>query len=382
MEKRELHQLLGFLELPLASMQSLRPSMKMNPVYLAYADAVMAYLAADFPRHKEAIRNLEAQVESCSEDARVALSLARARLEIRDRAVTSGTVQSLDCSFKSISSDDLWRGEVAVVFARVLEVLFRDQEAEMIYQYLSEWCAKHGFKKRAMLFRLNRIAAYSRCHPEGNYIVEYQSVVRDARKIRDHGTAAIALLNISRELHASGAFYTALRYVNRCIALYSREKNTLACYLAHVHRAHIYLGLGAPDKAQEDMTIAGQSYHAEIIASLRQLKSLQITGNFDQETLSDLTISWREKVRMNVAQEQDVIFASLEDALIRCLALGPKTRDQLMRYLWGDHIDPESRIMRFKRLVQRIRKKRPELLECRNGQYSLSAKSDSVRSAG
>ena len=134
--------------------------------------------------------------------------------------------------------------------------------------------------------------------------------------------------------------------------------------------------MGEFKKARDDFEKAKASPHKEIQAALLQIRAKFRKGTFTRSTLTDLTWSWRGRVLNDTSTRAS--FAALEDALIRRLAVKAHTKPDLIHFLWGHSINPESADFRFKRLLQRIRKKHPGLIHYKDGMYSL-AQHSSIR---
>ena len=62
----------------------------------------------------------------------------------------------------------------------------------------------------------------------------------------------------------------------------------------------------------------------------------------------------------------------LEERLLEFIAASPKTKFEIMDHLYGDRLNTEVRENRLKNLLNRLRKKRPELIVFENEKYRIA----------
>ncbi|HLE00728.1 MAG TPA: hypothetical protein VJB59_10745 [Bdellovibrionota bacterium] len=353
--------LLNVFEAPLQELRLIIPTIR-DVIVCRYANILAGYLAGD-------LACIRQNLEQLAPLDHLAYWLGKLRLEIRERNIDVTTIDEIQCRARKLEASDAWTGEVFFVLARACEIQENNEQAIEWYTASRESFIHHGCLRKAVKCRLNIIALQSRIHPEHNYLEEFGQIARDARKIREYGTAGLALMNISRELQAAGAEKAALAYANRAVILMAHDLSSLHYYLALIHRCYLYLELGDKIAAREDFERARPSQHKEVQAALTQLRSRFRKGRFARGKLDHLTSSWRGRV-LNDSRSRPS-FAVLEDLLIRRLTRGPQSRSELLVFLWGNSSTPESAEFRFKRLLQRIRKKRPGFIHYQNGTYFL-----------
>ncbi len=370
----------GIMDAPLQELYRIREAGVENPVHSIYVETLISYFAGDSEALEKAIEQLRelsvrAKGSELGEEASQALALAELRLQIRKREVSSKKLLEILRKVDSqVSVLSHWNGEAFCLVARACEVLERHDQAMRYYRQAHRIFEEQGCRKKSVRSLMNHLASKSRLEPQGNYISEYFEIVRLARKAEEYGMAGVALMNISRELQATGALPSALKYANRAVMYMSRDVGTLHYYLALAHRSHLYLDLGRAAEARADLENARLSGHREIQAAVLHLESrLENSSSSVSPASGDLTYGWRARIAME--RVLNAALGAMEDELIRLLSTGPRTKAELMALLWGEGADSLSLDFRFKDLVKRVRRKRADLIIFDGERYRLSFKS-------
>src|SRR5690606_19354756 len=143
-----------------------------------------------------------------------------------------------------------WRAEAIFVLAMYHEVNGDDEAARRRYLEAQRAFHRLGGRRKAAKAYHNAIAAESRIRPERRLIYEYGEACRLARAAGDFGTAGTALLNLSREYELMGALRTALKTVNRAVALLGEHQfGSYQYYLAIGHRCQLHVALDRQGQA-------------------------------------------------------------------------------------------------------------------------------------
>lgn len=342
-----------------------------NSIHVLYVDALIGYLSGDGPSLSKAADQLRSFQ---TEESGLAADLASLRSEIRSRAIKRKSLLSL-CRKFSLLNQLLphWLGEAHFVLGRAYEILEQHVQAIGHYRRAYRHFEAQGCKKKAVKCLLDQVASKSRIHQEGSYISEYHEIVRLARKANEYGMAGVALMNISRELQGSGVLRAALQYANRAVMFMSRDVGTLHYYLALIHRSHLNWDLGRAHEANADYEAARVSKNREILEALPHLEARLSGKTHTILSTEHLTPGWRQRFRLEKSQEQPL--AGKESELMQLLITAPRSKKELISALWGKNGDPASLELRFKRLLNRVRKKRKEYVFFDGKHYQISDRS-------
>lgn len=382
-----------FIQLFEASLQelfALRPTLDSRSLALVYCEVLIAYLSSDSSGLSHWVHKLQtrfSEAPSLVSKTRLVHDLALLRLETRERQVTSLSIQRMEDWIARIdqrsrmsgpetnsrSDLEIWKGEIYFVMARAHETRDQNATACALFDAAHRELIQQGCPRKAAKALQNQIAAQSRVEASLNFVQEYQSIIPLARKTKDYGLAGVAAMNISRELEAAGALIASLKYIQRALMLMSRDVGSLHFYLALLHRSHLYLQLNWLPEARLDLETAVLSQHLEIQAALPYLRSLLEDSNTPEVPVHHfkLTHAWRART----LGEDQTRLSTQEDRLIELLAGRARTKEYLISALWNREGDPEALDLRFKRLIARIRSKRPDFVLFGSGKYHLSKRS-------
>jgi hypothetical protein len=290
--------------------------------------------------------------------------LAQARLEVRRGTVTRERIQEL----ASLALPEGWEGECFYVQALSYEALEDTKNMSLFYLRASEELHKIGAEKKSVKALLNHVAAECRLDPDKKPIPHFEYVYRRAKKAKAFSTAAVCLLNISREYQTLGALTLALSYIQRAVTLLDRQKQTRSYFLAIAHRAHVLFDLGRVEDAKLDyLMLKSCTYHD--LSGIRSVLD-KIFQGVEPSVLAIAPPSWQGRgVEFLSSREK---LGELEQKIIRFLAEEPKTKAEVIDYLYGDKIDWTVLEKRFFSAMTRLKKKMPGAIVFRRNRYELS----------
>ena len=293
--------------------------------------------------------------------------LGRARFAARKGSCGEGELRDL---LEYIPEAGPLRGEFFFVLALCFESMNRVREMSDAYLAASQEfkrAAVHGKSVKALF---NHLAAEHRLHPEKKFLHDFQFCYREAKKHKVHSTAGMALVNLSREYQVMGAFDLALKFVNRALALLDRQRYARSHFLALAHRSHVLLCLGRKREALEDFREAEPCSFPDVKDALATIQAI-LEEKATPSTPPALQ-SWEGRVRELDRENLRKKMGLLEQRLIEFLAGRPRTRWELIEFLYGGNLAPEGLENRFNNTLQRIKKKIPGVIVNVNGKYSLA----------
>lgn len=133
-----------------------------------------------------------------------------------------------------------------------------------------------------------------------------------------------------------------------------------------MHRAHILIDLGDLNSAKAFMTLCEQSTFSEIQGCLTILNAI-----INKSPPSSLTFSkysrllpgWLDRLKLSLKRKKmGIKSAYLEEKIIFLLSIRNRTKQELIKRLYGDVLDSEYTQNRFFVLLNRIEKKFPGLI--------------------
>lgn len=330
-----------------------------------YVSVLKHYLTNDVPGLEKLLPRIEAS-KLGAEEKRILTVLGRARLAARKGACGEDELRDL---LEFQPEEGILRGEFFYVLALCFESMNRVREMSDAYHAASQAFRASGVNAKAVKALFNHISAEHRLHPERKFLSNFQFCYREAKKYKVHSTAAMALVNISREYQVIGGFDLALKYVNRALALLDRQRYARSYFLALAHRSHVLLVMERRVEALEDYREAQLCTFPDVRTSLETLKAI-----FDGKLAPDVPPalqSWEGRVaEVRGAGKQKL--GQLEERLLQFLSERPRSRWELIEFLYGGKLSPEVLENRFNNTLQRIKKKLPGLIVNVNGRYSLA----------
>lgn len=334
-----------------------------DPLERLYSEALMYYLKGE-----------EALLKEYSEGS---LGALKPLVEFRYKLLTNTyRKEDVDRLFNHLSQvlpfsiEGLWRGELLFVVANAYLESGCFEKAKENFKSAFRVLKMHGAERKAVRALFNAVVAESRIHPSKSLICDYEIVIKQASRVGDRATQGMCELNISREYDLLGSSRTAMEHIQKSIAYLSDDKQTRHYFLALTHRSHLYLQLGQFERAYLDYEAASISPHEQVQESLKVLNRL--IGHKQEIEESRISVMWKEKLHSKRSFEK---FKGLTDSEIRVIDLlkeSPLKKEDLIERLYGDQIDYQSALNRFKVLLSRLRKKNPNLIEMDKSKYRLS----------
>jgi tetratricopeptide (TPR) repeat protein len=270
-----------------------------------------------------------------------------------------------------------WRGELLFVVAAYYFDQRRYQEASGYFLKAEHELQKTGASRKALKAFSSHIAALSWIYPDQPLVREYFEIYRKSRKAGETVSAAMALLNLSREYQKLGAIVSAFRVGERGLSLLKGNIGGLAYYYLMLQSAHLLLDLGRFPEAMLRFELCASGRFPEVIAARKILNErlcIGIPQNSHEAAFPEPSPSptWRER-REHGEMDSDsrIRLGALEEKLLRFLCSCPRKKSEICRFLYGDKMKEPTIDARFKSLIERIRNKLPGVLIYDSGRYSI-----------
>lgn len=229
---------------------------------------------------------------------------------------------------------------------------------------------KQDAKKKAIKSLMNMVVSESRENNHKKLIVDYEFITKKALSIGDKITAGTCQLNISREYQMLGAFELALITCNRALGFLEGDLGATHYYFALIHRCHLLIDLKRYPEALVDFQKAKASPFEDVIEALKVVEVL--LGDKKEIDLDHLEPTWKSRLKEH---RNGVSFKDLtktEAQLIKFLSTGAKDKNDIIDEIYGKNLDYESADARFRVLLMRLRKKKPNLVVYQQKQYGIS----------
>lgn len=273
-------------------------------------------------------------------------------------------------SDSEITVSEEFKGEAHFVMGLNF-VNFKDYpKAKFHFQKAYQFLWKQGAKKKAVKSLMNMVVSESRENNQKKLIVDYEFITKKAMSIGDKITAGTCQLNISREYQMMGAFELALITCNRALDFLEADMGATHYYFALIHRCHILVDLKRYPEALVDFQKAKTSNFSETKEALKVVETL--LGDKKEIDLEHLEPTWKARLKDH---RNGVSFKDLtktEAQLIKFLSDGAKDKNDIIDEIYGTNLDYESADARFRVLLMRLRKKKPNLVVYEQKQYRIS----------
>ncbi|MCB0413973.1 MAG: helix-turn-helix domain-containing protein [Bdellovibrionales bacterium] len=266
----------------------------------------------------------------------------------------------------------IWQAEGLFVAAQCLASVEINKKAGELYKKANLLFSRENCVHKSVKSLLNHLACVSRFDPEISLISDYYYLAKKAKKCGEQVVVGICLLNISREYQLLGAKETALDYVNESIQSLEADYGSKNYYLAIAHRAHLYIELERFNEAKRDYDLLISAKHPAMEESIKVIDKLM--GEQSQPKIEILSTSWRERLLRSEIEKAKAKLTVFESKLVELLVEQPRKKEDLVTLLYGNQVDYLSANNRFKVLLSRLRKKRPNLIVSSNGRYQVSDK--------
>lgn len=263
----------------------------------------------------------------------------------------------------TMNSESVYSAEAALALGRYYLAFDKYQEASDTFKIAHDKLEKMGLKKKALKAYQNLLISKTRVNPNKRYIQDYEFLAKRASELGEKAVESISYHNISRELFFIGAFNVALRYSNLAIKLLDEERGTLHFFEALLHRCHLLIELNLYERAYEDYQYAKTSTHTQTLNALKVIEKL-LTESKNKMSLSHIEPCWR--VKLARTKKTSFNFTKSESKFIEFIKGEPKSRIEIIDFLYGAEADYEASLNRLRVLLSRLRKKAPALIveEC------------------
>lgn len=335
-----------------------------------YASVLQFYHLGDFPA-LEKTRVLATQIFAQHPEYSSLRQAIDLRIALRTRTVSEALIREL-----KESERNRWAGELSILQATCFTILDRHEEAKKYFARAASEFEAAGIFAKALRARFNMLVAESHIDNRANLIPKYFALHRMAlrKSTRDEAIATLCLLNISREYELIGSLHAALKYATQAIHVGEANFGNQAYYLCLAHRAHLLVLLGRIPEARVDYDCAKAGNFLEVKAALEFVRE-QLAPHFaDLAAASEahaehLLPTWK----MRKGAEDYPKLSALETKLVDFLGQGAKPKAEILEHIYGERLDYEVKLNRFKAMIGHLRRKSPHLLICENGEYRLSS---------
>lgn len=326
-----------------------------HPALELYRQVLLAFHRGD----ANAIARLQGEQEVNSE-LRIAIELRR---QICSGAVDPKFIEEISKQKHQIG----WLGEILILAAAAQEILGDFSSARELHRRAAKALLQIGAKGKSLRARSNMVANLSNIEPDRKLIPEYLSLVREARKLRQHNIMATCLLNLSREYQKLGARKIALRYCQRAFAAIKGDPGGQIYFLVLVHRAHLLFELGRSVEAKVDAEQASAADFPSVQSALAALRTIMGETAAPE---NPMLRTWQERLN-EFRSGKALTLSPVEEKLVSFLTEG-REKFEIADHLFGRDLDPLKAENRVKNLLHRIRKKFPGLIHLDGDRYFLA----------
>lgn len=340
---------------------------------LFYAQYMAAFMSGDLEKMQVLIKEMDRDLPKDLQD------LVHLRLKLRTKQIT---LQDIEQATARVYVDVL-EAEKYFVISRAWEHHGREDLNIKTAMHASALYKKFQCPKKSLRSFYNSVVAESRLTPYKNFISEYQTVILLSREVKDDAFAGMALNMLSREYQIIGLLDKALECANEGLTLLENERGSIHHFTSLLQKAHLLIEL---QRVQEALPIMIESKLASFpeVRAIRVLLecALDPAKEWSTDLEKHLLPTWRERLpdllKMNqISQEAQEAPSSLEFKVLKLLWSGPVAKWDLIERIYPEEKDSTLSENRFKNLVARLRKKFPDVLQFRDGQYFIN-KNDSL----
>lgn len=319
---------------------------------LEYCRGLAAYLAGDNNKLLEIINRIKMIGDDSNQNLKDTLIIILdLRLLVRKKNLSD--LQLILSKIKSQPQNlisENYLGEYHFVLARGHEILSNYEHATYHYTQAAFHYQKQRLNKKHLKSLFN--AMVNREYMTETIVLEkYHQLLAMAIQERDRSILGCILQNLSFQLLFAGAYNSALKFSKHSLSILRFEGDGLNYQLAELNLAHLYYLLGYFTELKKLEGKFESSQYPEIRAGIQLLKTSNFTEN---KELYSLGWSWRLHKRISSLPK----LSELEDKLMGYLVLSPRTRVEIISYLWPRHIDKDAANDRFKKVLARLKTKR------------------------
>lgn len=250
----------------------------------------------------------------------------------------------------------LWKGEGFLALARLLEASGKFEEAKIFFFRSSQELGRIGAEVKSLWSFYYRLLVEGKIRSDTKKLIaDYHYVFRKASKLEEVELAALALLGISLEYQKLSAMKLAVKSIRDAVEISKKRADTLTHARVVFQKYQLLLATERPEEALKDLEFCRSSKFPEI-------QSL-IGG-----AVVPIVAPEGQKKAKGRGQGD---LSELEVDLLKLLVEGPKDKFQIIEHMYGTRLSLDVTENRLKNLLNRIRKKRPDLIVFEEGKYRI-----------
>ena len=348
------------------------PHAEHNTTAYQYAEILYYYLINDIASLEKKINAINSS--PTTHEKKIIIELGLLRLDIRKASVNADRINE---TLEAVDFFPDWLGETYFVVAMAFEDIQKLDAAFNYYKKAEDEFAKYKCEKKSIKSRLNMAVINSKQFSKKSHIHEYYQIYRKARASNAHDVAGICLLNISREYEEANAMGLAEQYAKRSLTILQNFSGHRSYFLAAAHYCNLLIKLERLWEAKELYEDCELSGLPEIEAALNVLsthmnKSLNI-GYKKNRGAHHATEQWKERLQEIESNDKNnkQRLTDLEEKLVSYLSTKPRTKAEIIAFLYGEKILYSAAENRFYNLLNRLKKKIAQKIKNKNGIYFI-----------
>ncbi len=305
--------------------------------------------------------------------------LAQLRLEQLKKDEVSFELVNQNSNILRDQRSLVW-AEYLSINARFHDLRGRDNEAWKLYDSAAKIYANFGVHNKSLRQQLNSLICLERLNSSSNdYIKKYRRLLFLGLNHKENMIVATCLTIISQRFFYLGAYNLSLKYINRSILFYSKSNvGSINYFNSIAHRVLILHLIGHTDRAQKEIEYLKISQHNEISQLYTHLNYIlkynELPKNINVLSIPQSWIFYFSEFKTKIT------LSTQEESLIGILIRKNYTRRELIEKLWGSNIVSEFLILRFKKLMNRLRSKSKHLITFSFGKYEINSSLDYFKS--
>ncbi|MFZ4404998.1 MAG: hypothetical protein ACOYOK_12915 [Pseudobdellovibrionaceae bacterium] len=349
------HNLIKIIECPTEELNFLSFSDKDMFLNL-YKNILLLYLKRSNFELQELLQKISVTTDLSAMEKLFLQSVAEMRLCLATGVVSEEHTLKWTADF----NNEILQAEYNFVKGLCCEKVKLYEQGMNSYLLAEQLFEKNKCPNKSLIAAHNRITCLSKRFPDQKFISEYNYLAKKAKQTKNHTVLGMALYNISSELQILGSVSSALKYANKSLTVLKMEFGTYHYEMCLMHRCHLLLNLKMYIAANEDYLVLKKSKHSEVQSGLLAIEKIITNNQSLQLTQKELLHpTWLDRLSQNNNQE---LLTPDEEKLILLLCENPKSKENLIKSLYGERLDFESGQNRLKNLLFRFKKKRPGIL--------------------
>jgi hypothetical protein len=250
----------------------------------------------------------------------------------------------------------LWKGEGFLGLARLLEASGKFESAKVFFFRSSQELGRIGAEVRSLWAFYYRILVEGKMRSDTKKLIaDYHYVYRKALKLQEHELTALALLGISLEYQKLSAMKLAVKSIRDAVEVSKKRADSLVHARVVFQKYQLLLATDRPEEALKDLEFCRASQFPEIQT---------LVGG---AVVPILASEGQKKSRGRGKGD----LSELEVDLLKFLVEGAKDKYQIIEHMYGTRLSLDVTENRLKNLLNRIRKKRPDLIVFEDGKYRI-----------